>query len=86
MEIRTHTGPAYIVGDPLHAISGERKTRFYLQNMGEVAGGKCAPSRVEKIFANRFSWRKYTYDYCWSHDIRPTSCFKNSALNHLMHT
>ena len=24
--------------------------------------------------------------YCWSHDIRPTRCFKNSALNHLMHT
>ena len=24
--------------------------------------------------------------YCWSHDIRPTRCFKNSALNHLIHT
>ena len=28
----------------------------------------------------------YSTPYCWSHDIRPTRCFKKSALNHLMHT
>ena len=28
----------------------------------------------------------HQFCYCWSHDIRPTRCFKNSALNHLMHT